>query len=111
MNPATQTFTKLSNPSNGTEVIREGWFYGHTYLQGEYGDAYRKPEQRSPKATLFVTRCQERQRSGKPFVRCERTVINFPDDDAMVAWIEEHDAQELPPEADGNPQYVPEAFR
>jgi hypothetical protein len=66
---------RLSAPNKGTEIIREGWFYGRTYLQGEYGDAYRRPEQRSPKATLFVTRCQERRRNAGPFIRCERTVI------------------------------------
>lgn len=103
--------TALSKPGKGTTVEREGWFYGAIYLQGEMGDAYRKPEDRSPKCGLFVRRAQVRRGpSGRERVVIDRDYIEFPDEAAMVGWIEEHDAEELPPEADGNPRFVPEGF-
>jgi hypothetical protein len=40
----------------------------------------------------------------------ETDAIEFPDQAAMGAWIGEHDAEELPAEADGNPRYVPAGF-
>jgi hypothetical protein len=102
----------MNKPMPGTEIIREGWFYLDTYHEGEYGDAHRRPEDRSPKCTLLIRRAQLRRGpSGRVRAVIDTDAIEFEDKDAMLAWIEEHDATELPAEADGNPQYVPEGFR
>ena len=101
----------MSEPRSDTTVEREGWFYLGTFLQGEMGDRYRKPGERSPKCGLFVRRFQLRRgASGKVRTAIDRDYVEFPDEDAMLGWIEERDAVELPPEADGNPMYVPEGF-
>lgn len=102
----------MSKPGSNTVVEREGWFYIGTYFQGDYGDASLKPEDRSPKATLLVRRFQLRRGpSGKLRTAIDLDALEFPDDAAMVAWIEENVAEELPAEADGHPRYVPEGFR
>jgi hypothetical protein len=104
--------TALSKPGPNTEVVKEGWFYLGTFLRGAFGDAHRPPEQRSPECSLFVTRGQIRRGpSGKVRSFVERDVLRFENDEAMLAWIEEHDAEELPQETHDNPQYVPEEFR
>jgi hypothetical protein len=104
--------TTLSKPGPNTEIVKEGWFYLDTYFQGDYGDAHRKPELRDPKCTLLVRRVQLRRGpSGRTRTVIDTDAMEFPDEAAMVAWIESSGAEELPPEADGNPQYVPEEFR
>jgi hypothetical protein len=101
----------LSTPMPTTEIAKEGWFYLATYLQGDYGDAYRKPEGRSPKCTLLVRRAQVRRGpSGKEWTAIDTEALEFPNEAAMVEWIDAHNAEELPAEADGAPQYVPEGF-
>jgi hypothetical protein len=101
----------LSKPGSGTTVEREGWFYLEMFFRGDYGDASREPEDRSPKCTLLVRRAHLRRgRSGKLRTVVDTDAIEFEDEDAMVAWIQEHDAEELPPEADGNPRFVPSGF-
>ncbi|MDQ5822210.1 MAG: hypothetical protein M3540_12285 [Actinomycetota bacterium] len=45
---------------------------------------------------------------GKRFIDVKTDAEVFPDDDALVAWIEEKRARELPAEADGNPRFVPD---
>lgn len=103
---------RMGKPGRGTTVLKTGWFYDGIYLEGDIGDAHRKPEDRSPKATLLVSRAQVRRGpSGKLRTVIDTDAIEFPDDAAMVEWIEENDAQELPPEADGRlGTFVPEGF-
>jgi hypothetical protein len=101
----------LSRPGPNTEVIKEGWFYLGTALGGAYGDAWRPSAERSPMMTLLVTRAQlRRSPSGKVRRFIETDALRFANEAVMVAWIEEHHAEKLPPEADGNPQFVPEGF-
>jgi hypothetical protein len=88
-----------------SEVVKTGWFYLPTFLKdGKY-------EPKTGTCTLLVRRFELRRGpSGRERVNGHTDALSFPDEDAMVAWIDEHDATELPQEAEGNPRYVPEGF-
>lgn len=87
-------------------IEREGWFYLPTFLRDDKYD-------HSPGTCTLIVRHAELRRTytGNLRVALETDALDFPDDDAMYAWIERHDAEALPTEAEGNPRYVPEDFR
>lgn len=100
--------TPMSKPGADTTVEREGWFYNNTYLEGEYGDAYRDPGLRSSKCCLLVKRVQLRRGpSGSVRRFMENGAVEFPSRQALLRWVRRHDVQALPSEADGNPMFMP----
>jgi hypothetical protein len=92
-------------PRRTTELLKAGWYYLGTYF---------KDDQRadSTGTVTLLARHYEVRRGKTGIVRLyqESKGFDFPDDDAMVEWIEEHDAIELPAEADGDPHFIPEEF-
>ena len=96
----------MAAPRRGTEILKNGYFYLGTYLTGG------RHEKNPDAASLFVKHAQLRR---APSGKCSSVIVNdaivFSNEGEMVAWIEDHGAEELPDEADGNPRYVPEAFR
>jgi hypothetical protein len=92
-------------PTSRVRVLREGWFYLPTFLIAK--------DDRHDKLSLFVkqVRGQRGVKAGHVRTLVKFDVLFFPDEDAMLEWITEHDAEELPEEADGNPRYVPEGWR
>jgi hypothetical protein len=93
------------------DLVHEGTGYLGTFFRGEYGDASRPEDQRSPKCVLLTRHYRlTRSASGKLNVHVKTDGHEFPDEAAMVAAIEGGGWFELPAEADGNPQYVPPEF-
>lgn len=92
-------------------VVNEGTGYLGTFLRGDYGDAYRPPEEQSPKCTLLVRRYRlTRGKGGELRLRIDTDAVVFEDEDAMAARIEDVGWFELPEDADGDPSYVPPEF-
>lgn len=75
------------------EVLREAWFYGSTFIANRD----------DPTSSLFVRRFREiKMPSGKVVLRACRDVEEYPNEDEMVAAIEERHMREWP-EMDDNP--------
>ena len=94
------------HPNRRGKVVRSGWFYLGTYLKDD------KYEPKTGTCTLLVRHFELRAYpAGRTRLFRHTDALKFATEDEMVAWIEEHDAEELPPEADGNPQHIPDAYR
>lgn len=96
----------MTKPSPGTTVLKDGWFYLNTYLEN-------RPTDPNPDGcSLLIKHVQQRQgKSGRVWAEVHTDALQFASTDAMVTWIEDHAAQELPKEADGDPGYIPEGYR
>jgi hypothetical protein len=85
------------------DVVAEGWFYLPTFLvDDKYGDGT---------CTLLVRHITAK-RAAKAGFRCtiKTDALDFPDEAKLHGWIRHYEAEELPPEADGNPRYLPTRF-
>ncbi len=84
------------------DVVAEGWFYLPIFLvDDKYGDGT---------CTLLVRHIvAKRVKAG---FRCivKTDALDFPDEAKLLRWIHHYEAEELPPEADGNPRYLPVRF-
>jgi hypothetical protein len=97
---------QLSKPGPNTIILKDGWFYLPTFLKN--GKYYPDPET----CTLLVRRVQLRRGpSGRLRTVLALDAPRFPNEDEMARWIREHHAEELPPEADGDPRFIPEEYR
>lgn len=93
-------------------LLMQGRFYLPTFFQGDYGDASRRPEERSSKCVLLIRDIRLwRTPKGKRRLDIKTAGLEFPDEQAMNAAIEEQGMEPLPPEADGNPRYLPVEYR
>lgn len=82
------------------EVQRQRYYLG-TYLQ-DRDDEW---------VTLLIRDFSIRVGKGKLYRYVTTDALRFPNAEAMVEAIESGGWKELPPEADGNPRYVPNEFR
>ena len=88
-----------------SEVLHEEIGYLPTYLVNDRpgGDGT---------CTLLISRYTVvRTPKSNYHTHVKADAMEFADSAEMVRWIEAVQAKELPPEADGNPRYVPEALR
>lgn len=85
-------------------ILKMGWFYQPVYfIDNKYP--------RSPGTCTLLTRhaTLRQLENGQTCVYVKSDGHDFPDEAAMVAWIEEHQAEELP-EWTSDPRYLPDSF-
>ncbi len=89
-----------------SKVLHEEIGYLPTYIVDD------KPPNATRTYTLLVRRYKVlRLPSGKYRTDVKIDAMEFDNSTAMVDWILLVGAKELPPEADGNPRFVPEELR
>ncbi len=76
-----------------------------------YLPTFLKDDKYEPKTgvcTLILRRFSvKRKRNGLTSVEVKTDALDFSNEDAMVEWIEENEAFELPPEAESDPRFIP----